>query len=106
VLTGASEPDDGQVEMTATYLVLATLAALGFYLSCAHQQLWPRARSRARAMRMAARIITALATLAAVAALGLWAGVFAALTVVMLDLVLLPYLDAWWQIRREGQRAR
>ena len=45
----------------------------------------------------------ALATVAAIAALGLWAGVFAALTALMLVLVVLPYLDAWLQLRK-GRR--
>jgi hypothetical protein len=87
--------------MTAIYLLLSALAALGFYLSSAHQRFWPGAGARARALRITAWAGTALASAAAIAALGPWAGVFAALTVLMLALVLLPYLDAWQQWRRE-----
>lgn len=89
--------------MTATYLLLSTLAALGFYLACAHQQLWAGARARARVVRIAAWATTALAVAAAIVALGPWAGVFASLTALMLVLVLLPYLDAWWS-SRQGDR--
>jgi hypothetical protein len=86
--------------MTATYLLLSTLAALGFYLACAHQRFWIGARARARMVRIAAWVATALAVAAAIAALGPWAGVFASLTALMLVLVLLPYLDAWWSSLR------
>jgi len=89
--------------MTATYLFLSALAALGFYLASTHQRLWPRAGAHARALRAAGWAATALATAAAVAALGPWAGVFAALTMLMLALVLLPHLDAWRQLRRESR---
>ncbi|MGS1119053.1 hypothetical protein [Rhodanobacter sp. UC4436_H3] len=85
--------------MTAIYLCLSVLAALGFYLSNAHQRLW----LGARALRVAAWVATATATVAAIAALGPWAGVFAVLTAVMLVLVLLPYLDAWRQLQRENR---
>lgn len=85
--------------MTFLYLLLATLAAAGFYLACAHQRLWRAGSRHARALRAAACVCAALATAAAIAALGPWAGVSAALTALMLVLVALPYLDAWRQLR-------
>ncbi|MFT3763668.1 MAG: hypothetical protein QM761_13890 [Pseudoxanthomonas sp.] len=85
--------------MTAACLFLSLLAALGFYLACAHQKLWPAARGHVRALRAAAWLCVALATAAAIAALGVWAGVFATLTAVMLAAVLLPYFDGWRQAR-------
>lgn len=88
--------------MTAIYLLLSTLAALSFYLSSAHQRLRPGARIHARALRVTAWACTVLATAAAITALGPWAGVFAASTMLMLGMVLLPYLDAWRQWRREN----
>lgn len=84
--------------MTAACLALSLLAALGFYLACAHQRLWPS--SRARSLRAGAWACTVLASAAAIVEYGFWAGVFAALTALMLFLVLLPYLDAWRQTRR------
>jgi len=81
--------------MTATYLLLSTLAALGFYVACPHQRVWAGARARTRLLRIVAWAAVALAVTAAIAALGPWAGVFASLTALMLVLVLLPYLDAW-----------
>lgn len=92
--------------MTATYLLLSSLAALGFYLASAHQRFRPGAHARKRALRVAAAATTAFATAAAIAALGTWAGVFAALTTLMLALVLLPHLDAWWHLPREGRDGR
>jgi hypothetical protein len=86
--------------MTATYLLLSTLAALGFYAACPHQRVWARARAQARLLRIAAWAAMALATTAAIAALGPWAGAFASLTALMLVLVLLPYLDAWHSSQR------
>ncbi|HET7268643.1 MAG TPA: hypothetical protein VFJ15_11085 [Oleiagrimonas sp.] len=87
--------------MTAAYLLLSIAAALGMYLCSQHQQLWPAARRHPRLLRVATWTATALATLAAIATEGLWGGVFAALTVLMLGLVVLPYLDAWQRLQRE-----
>ena len=42
-----------------------------------------------------------LSAVLAYAQLGVWAGVFAALTALMTGLVALPYLDAWWHAGRE-----
>lgn len=88
--------------MTALYLFFSLLAGLGFYLATAHQQLLPRLRARASLVRAGAWLCTLLAGLAAIRVLGVWAGVFAALTAIMLGAVLLPYLDAGLQgLRRK-----
>lgn len=81
--------------MTTAYLLLSALSALGFYLSTAHQRLWARARARRGMLRIAAWLLCIPAIAAAVAALGTWAGVFAASTAWMLCAAALPYLDAW-----------
>jgi hypothetical protein len=86
--------------MTIIYLFLSMLAALGFYLSSAHQGIWPRASAHARALRGAAWVVTAAATATAIIVLGSWAGVFAAMTALMLALVLLPHADAWQRLQR------
>ena len=83
--------------MTALYLLSSLLAGLGFYLATAHQQFLPRLRAQARLVRTGAWLCTLLAVLAAIRALGIWAGAFAALTAIMLMAVLLPYLDAGLQ---------
>ena len=88
--------------MTALYLLSSLLAGLGFYLATAHQQFLPRLRAQARLVRTGAWLCTLLAVLAAIRALGIWAGAFAALTAIMLVAVLLPYLDAGLQgLRRK-----
>lgn len=86
--------------MTVLYLLLSLLSAAAFYLASPHQRL--RARTRTRVLRAAAWVSALAAIVAAVAALGLWAGVFSALTAWMLGTVLLPYLDAWRQARKEN----
>ncbi len=90
--------------MTLAYLLFAALSASSFYLCSAHQRLWPGARTHARALRALAWASAALATAVAIAMLGVWAGVFASLTALMLALVLLPYADAWRQLRRKPAR--
>jgi len=85
--------------MTAAWLALSLLSALGFYLAGSHQRLWPRARGRAGTLRALAWLCAAGAVAAAIAALGVTAGVYSALTAFMLAAVLLPYLDAWRQAR-------
>jgi hypothetical protein len=84
--------------MTAAYLFLSFLAALGFYLSSAHQQLLPA--TRVRAFRAGAWAGTIAALAVAILRQGVWAGVFSALTALMLALVLLPYADAALQLRK------
>lgn len=86
--------------MTAAYLSLSLLAALGFYLSNVHQRLLPAVHSRAPALRAAAWAGTFASLAAAIVRLGLWAGVFSALTALMLALVLLPYADAALRLRK------
>lgn len=88
---------------TALYLLAAPLAALAFYLATAHQRLRPAWHRHARALRIAGTALSVLALVAAIAALGVWAGIFAALSALMLAAVVLPYLDAWRQLR--GGRA-
>ncbi len=86
--------------MTISWLLLSALAAAGFYLACLHQRLWANARGHVRALRVGAWLCTAAAIAMAIVALGTWAGVFSALTALMLALVALPYLDAWRQARK------
>ncbi|MBD7923764.1 hypothetical protein JR064_11415 [Xanthomonas sp. CFBP 8703] len=88
---------------TALYLLAAPLAALAFYLATAHQRLCPAWRRHARALNVAGVVSSVLALAAAIAALGVWAGIFAALSALMLAAVALPYLDAWRHLR--GGRA-
>lgn len=85
--------------ISAVYLLAAALAALAFYLATAHQRLHPAWRGHARALRVAGAALSALALAAAIVALGVWAGTFAALTALMLAATALPYLDAWRQAR-------
>ncbi|MCC4591944.1 hypothetical protein LL974_12430 [Xanthomonas campestris pv. cannae] len=85
---------------TTGYLLAAALAALAFYLATAHQRLRPAWRRHARALRVAGSLLCVAALGAAIAALGVWAGVFAALSATMLAAVALPYLDAWQQLHR------
>lgn len=86
--------------MTALYLIFSVLAGLGFYLGTRHQRLWAAAQSQHARWRGLAWLCSAIATTCAVVAMGLWAGVFSALTAVMLVMVALPYLDAWRDLRR------
>lgn len=86
--------------MTPLYLLGAALCALAFYLATAHQRLRPGLRSHARSLRTAGWLLAAGSLAAAVRALGPWAGSFAALSMVMLVMVGLPYVDAW--IHRAG----
>jgi uncharacterized membrane protein len=81
--------------MTLLYLLTGALAALTFYLACAHQRLRPALRAHARRVRVAAWLLSGLSLAAAMQALGPWAGVFACASVLMLGLVALPYADAW-----------
>ncbi|AJC46531.1 hypothetical protein NG827_00390 [Xanthomonas sacchari] len=85
---------------TAAYLLAAALAALAFYLATAHQRLRPAWHRHARALRVAGTLLCVAALGAAIAALGVWAGVFAALSATMLAAVALPYLDAWRQLHQ------
>lgn len=85
--------------MTAAWLSLSLLSALACYLASRHQQLWSRARGHAGVLRIAAMLGALAAIAIAIAAMGATAGVFSALSALMLAAVLLPYLDAWRQLR-------
>lgn len=87
--------------MTAVCLCFAFLAGAGFYLASPHQRLRPGWRTHAKRLRMVATIAALLSMLAAIHMLGVWAGVFVMLTVLMLVCVALPYVDAWRELRRE-----
>lgn len=87
--------------MNILYLLPALAASLAFYLACAHQRFVPGVIEKKRPLRAFAWLCTLLSVVLAYAQLGVWAGVFAALTALMTGLVALPYLDAWWHARRE-----
>lgn len=91
--------------MHLLYLLLALLSAIAFYLGSPHQRLWPAAARRSRAARATGALSAVLALAAAVMALGVWAGIFSALTAWMFGTVLLPYLDAWRDARRHARSA-
>jgi hypothetical protein len=88
--------------MNNAYLLVAGLAALCFYLASPHQRLWRCAPGRARPLRAAGWLGCAGAVAAAWPPLGFWAGLFAALTALMLALVALPYLDFYRSKRDVG----
>ncbi len=88
--------------MNNAYLLAAGLAALCFYLASPHQRLWRGALGRARRLRAAGWLGCAVAVAAATVPLGFWAGLFAALTALMLALVALPYLDLYRRNRNVG----
>ncbi len=87
--------------MSVLYPLLSLCCALAFYLATAHQRLRPAWQGHARGLRRLGWLLAVLALAAASTALGPWAGLFAALSAFMLSAVLLPYLDAWWWMRRE-----
>ncbi|PZQ33252.1 MAG: hypothetical protein DI562_01945 [Stenotrophomonas acidaminiphila] len=89
--------------MSMLYLLLALVSAAAFYLGSPHQRLWVGAGPRRRWLRVAGWASAALALMAGVAALGVWAGVFSALTAWMFGTVALPYADVWWHTRRENR---
>ncbi|CAE1132528.1 hypothetical protein [Xanthomonas euroxanthea] len=91
--------------MTACYLLAAVVSVLAFYLATRHQRLWPQRRLSARALRLGASALL-LSLGCAIAALGTWAGIFAAVTALMLVAVALPYLDAWQQARVQRRQVR
>ncbi|MCD0258615.1 hypothetical protein JWH11_11015 [Xanthomonas melonis] len=85
--------------LTWLYLLGAIAAATLFYLATAHQRLWRRATRAALPLRVAAGVSCALSLACGIAALGPWAGVFAAVTALMLAAIVLPCVDVWWQGR-------
>ncbi|GAE57521.1 hypothetical protein [Xanthomonas arboricola] len=92
--------------MTWCYLLSAAASALAFYLATRHQRLWPQRRLSARALRIGASALLLLSLGCAMHALGTWAGIFAAVTALMLVAVALPYLDAWQQARTQRRQVR
>jgi hypothetical protein len=80
---------------TLVYLLTATVAALLLYLASARQQLWPAAANKVKLLRVLALLLSLLTWAFAGAALGIWAGFFATLAVLMLVLVALPFIDAY-----------
>jgi len=92
--------------MTAAWLALSLLSALGVYLASTHQRLWPRAHGQAGVLRILAALCAVAAIAVAIAAMGVTAGVFSVLTAIMLAAVLLPWLDAWRQLRGQAREAR
>lgn len=92
--------------MTALWLSLTWLAGTGFYLACAHQRFCHVDAASRRWLRIGGWLSTAAAVVAASVALGVWPGIFAAMTSLMLVLVALPYLDVWWHSRQRHGQAR
>ncbi|NIJ77522.1 CHASE2 domain-containing sensor protein [Xanthomonas campestris] len=92
--------------MTWFYLLTAAASSLTFYLATRHQRLWPQRRLSARALRIGANVLLLLSLGCAMQALGTWAGVFAAVTALMLVAVALPYLDTWQQARAQRRQVR
>lgn len=90
-----------QAFLHAFYLLAALAAALAFYLATPHQRLRPGAAARAGRLRWIGAGCSVLSAIAAIAALGTTAGLFAALTALMLGAVALPYFDAWLALREE-----
>ncbi|MDC8758466.1 hypothetical protein [Janthinobacterium fluminis] len=85
--------------MSHLYLLIATLAAVCFYLASPHQHLWLGAPRHARRLRLAGWAGCLAAVGAGHVALGFWAGLFAALSALMLALLALPYLDCYRRTR-------
>lgn len=87
--------------MHAGYLPAAALSAAAFYLATRHQRVWIAAPRHAGILRLVGAASLLLAVAAAIHALGAWAGVCAASAAWMLAATLLPYLDAWRQLKRK-----
>ncbi|MCL1500890.1 hypothetical protein A7D16_18745 [Xanthomonas nasturtii] len=94
------------VLMTAFYLLAAAASALAFYLATTHQRLLLQRRPSARVLRAGGCMVLALSLACAMHALGVWAGIFAAVTALMLAAVALPVLDVWRQVRVQRRQAR
>lgn len=86
--------------MTLLYLSLSLFSASAFYLASPHQQLWARMAAHRTLARATAWLSAVLAVAMGIVALGVWAGVFSALTAWMSGVVALPYLDAWRRTRK------
>lgn len=90
--------------MMALSVLCAALGALCAYLATPHQRL-SRPIARRAICRLAASIGCLMSLLLAVQHVGLWAGMFTALTAFMLTAVLLPYVDVYRQQRHAAQRS-
>ena len=94
---------DVRVSMLAA-IGLGVVGALLVYLAS------PKQNWQARPFVTAARVAGAVALLVAVLlwcrALGVGAGIAAALTMTMFVWVLAPYAGWWWLARRRGERGR
>lgn len=88
--------------MTFAYLLTATLAAMLFYLTSARQTLWPVAASKVKLLRRLAWLSAVLAWVFAALTIGIWAGFFATLTMLMLAFVVLPFIYAYRSKRHVG----
>ncbi|KLD69403.1 hypothetical protein [Xanthomonas pisi] len=92
--------------MTLFYLLAAAASAFSFYLATMHQRLLLQRRLSTRLLRIGGCVLLVLSLACAIRALGVWAGVFAALTALMLVAVALPYLDVWQQARAQRRQVR
>lgn len=88
--------------MTFAYLLTATLAAVLFYLTSARQTLWPAAAGKVKLLRGLAWLSAVLAWAFAALVIGIWAGFFATLTMLMLAFVVLPFIDAYRRKQHVG----
>lgn len=86
-------------------VLCATLGALCIYLSTSHQQFSRRLTAWRTTCRLSALISCVSAVLLAMQHVGLWAGVFTALTAFMLAAVLVPYLDVYRQQHPSRRRS-
>jgi uncharacterized membrane protein len=84
------------------WVLAALVAAALFFASVPHQRLLPRTL-QPRTSRAAGCVSFLISLVLATYALGLWSGVFSALTALMFGCVLLPYLNAW-QLQRNLAR--
>lgn len=85
--------------MNLLWLLTGLASAMLFYASIPHQRLLP-ASPRRGALRAAGCVVFLISILLGVYALGVWSGVFAALTALMLGCVVLPYINAWQTQRK------
>ncbi|MCC8539437.1 hypothetical protein ACDH70_11745 [Xanthomonas axonopodis pv. poinsettiicola] len=92
--------------LTGVYLLAAAAAATLFYLATVHQRLWQRTPRWRRPLRAGGLALFALSLACAIAALGVWAGIFAALTALMLAAIVLPCVDLWRQARAQRRQVR
>lgn len=84
-------------------VLCAVLGALGAYLATPHQRLSRRLIGWRTTCRLIAGLSGLSSVLLSVHRVGLWAGVFTALTAFMLAAVLLPYVDVYRQQRHPRQ---